>query len=129
MTTVTTAATAISAGAVAPPATGGATITRSPAHRVEGRAKVTGAARYAAEYPAEDLVHAWPVVATIAAGRVTDVDTAAVEQLPGVLRVWWHGNAPVLTDVGMPMLAVLRWSRWWRPAPRRSPGRRPVGCR
>jgi xanthine dehydrogenase YagR molybdenum-binding subunit len=108
MTTVTTAATAISAGAVAPPATGGTRATRSPAHRVEGRAKVTGAARYAAEYPAEDLVHAWPVVATIAAGRVTDVDTATVEQLPGVLRVWWHGNAPVLTDVGMPMLAVLQ---------------------
>ena len=39
-------------------------------------------ARYAAEYPADtevsgDLVHAWPVVASIAAGRVTDVDTAA----------------------------------------------------
>ena len=81
MTTVTTTATAISAGAVAPPATGGARATRSPAHRVEGRAKVTGAARYAAEYPAEDLVHAWPVVATIAAGRVTDVDTAAGRSL------------------------------------------------
>src|SRR6478672_7018397 len=80
----------------------------APLHRVEGREKVTGGARYAAEYPAENLVHAWPVLSTIAAGRVTDVDTAAVEQLPGVLRVWWHGNAPVLTDVGMPMLAVLQ---------------------
>ena len=80
----------------------------APLHRVEGREKVTGGARYAAEYPAENLVHAWPVLSTIAAGRVTDVDTAAVEQMPGVLRVWWHSNAPVLTDVGMPMLAVLQ---------------------
>ena len=29
-------------------------------------------------------------------------------QMPGVLRVWWHGNAPLLADVGMPMLAVLQ---------------------
>lgn len=81
---------------------------RIPVHRIEGREKVTGSARYAAEYPADDLAHAWPVVATIAAGRVTHVDTAAVEKLPGVLRVWWHGNAPLLADVGMPMLAVLQ---------------------
>ena len=72
----------------------------APLHRVEGREKVTGSARYAAEYPAEDLVHAWPVLSDIAAGRVTDVDTAGVEKMPGVLRVWWHGNAPVLADVG-----------------------------
>ena len=25
-----------------------------------------------------------------------------------MLRVWWHGNAPLLADVGMPMLAVLQ---------------------
>ncbi|HEY4992853.1 MAG TPA: xanthine dehydrogenase family protein molybdopterin-binding subunit [Nakamurella sp.] len=82
--------------------------TRAPLHRVEGRQKVTGAARYAAEYQAADLAYAWPVVADIAAGRVTDVDTSAVETMPGVLQVWWCGNAPRLVDVGMPMLAVLQ---------------------
>ena len=41
-------------------------------------------------------------------GRVTDVDTATALAVPGVLRVWWHGNAPLLADVGMPMLAVLQ---------------------
>src|SRR6478735_4798595 len=82
--------------------------TRTPLHRVEGRAKVSGSAQYAAEYPAEDLVYAWPVLSSVAAGRVTDVDTATVEAMNGVLRVWWHGNAPLLADVGMPMLAVLQ---------------------
>ena len=82
--------------------------TRTPLHRVEGRVKVTGSAQYAAEYPAEDLVYAWPVLSSVAAGRVTDVDTSTVEAMHGVLRVWWHGNAPLLADVGMPMLAVLQ---------------------
>jgi xanthine dehydrogenase YagR molybdenum-binding subunit len=82
--------------------------TRTPMHRVEGRAKVSGSAKYAAEYPADDLVYAWPVLSTVAAGRVTDVDTATALAVPGVLRVWWHGNAPLLADVGMPMLAVLQ---------------------
>ncbi len=79
-----------------------------PLHRVEGREKVSGAARYAAEYPADRLAYGWPVLSTISAGRVTDVDIAAAESVPGVLRVWWHGNAPTLADVGMPMLAVLQ---------------------
>jgi len=82
--------------------------TAVPTHRVDGREKVTGSARYAAEYHVPDLLHAWPVVSDIAAGRVTDVDTEAVESVPGVIRVWWHGNAPHLIDVGQPMLAVLQ---------------------
>lgn len=82
--------------------------TRTSLHRVEGREKVTGSARYAAEYPVDNLLHAWPVVSEIAAGRITDVDTATIEAMPGVVRVWWHANAPQLADVGMPMLAVLQ---------------------
>ena len=81
---------------------------RVPLHRVEGRDKVTGAALYAGEYRPDGLVYGWPVVSRIAAGQVIDVDTAAAEALSGVLRVWWHENAPTLADVGMPMLAVLQ---------------------
>jgi xanthine dehydrogenase YagR molybdenum-binding subunit len=77
-------------------------------HRVEGELKVTGAAQYAADYPAEDLLHAWPVVSTIATGRVRNVDIAAVESMPDVVGVWWHANAPRVQDVGMPMLSVLQ---------------------
>ncbi|MFI9757201.1 xanthine dehydrogenase family protein molybdopterin-binding subunit [Streptomyces sp. NPDC051963] len=75
--------------------------------RVEGRDKVTGAARYAAEIPFAELAHGWLVLSTIARGRVRAMDTDAVLAMPGVLTVLHHGNAlHVDTDyagfLGMP---------------------------
>ncbi|KYK14208.1 MULTISPECIES: xanthine dehydrogenase family protein molybdopterin-binding subunit [Streptomyces] len=71
--------------------------------RVEGRDKVTGAARYAGEIPFADLAHGWLALSTVARGRVRSLDTDAVLGMPGVLAVLHHGNAPrVDTDyVGM----------------------------
>ncbi|TVZ83160.1 xanthine dehydrogenase family protein molybdopterin-binding subunit [Streptomyces sp. BK340] len=67
--------------------------------RVEGRDKVTGAARYAGEVPFADLAHGWLVLSTVARGRIREIDTAAVLELPGVLAVLDHRNAPrVETD-------------------------------
>ncbi|RNG11830.1 xanthine dehydrogenase family protein molybdopterin-binding subunit [Streptomyces botrytidirepellens] len=77
--------------------TGTAAVTPSvgTAHtRVEGREKVTGAARYAGEIPFADLAHGWLVVSTIARGRIRSVESAPVEAMPGVLTVLHHGNAP-----------------------------------
>ncbi|QLH20422.1 xanthine dehydrogenase family protein molybdopterin-binding subunit [Streptomyces sp. Rer75] len=77
--------------------TGTAAVTPSvgTAHtRVEGREKVTGAARYAGEIPFSDLAHGWLVVSTIARGRIRSVESAPVEAMPGVLTVLHHGNAP-----------------------------------
>ncbi|MEU1801627.1 xanthine dehydrogenase family protein molybdopterin-binding subunit [Streptomyces sp. NPDC019937] len=77
--------------------TGTAAVTPSvgAAHtRVEGREKVTGAARYAGEIPFADLAHGWLVVSTIARGRILAVETEPVEAMPGVLTVLHHGNAP-----------------------------------
>ncbi|MFI0773970.1 xanthine dehydrogenase family protein molybdopterin-binding subunit [Streptomyces sp. NPDC021212] len=62
--------------------------------RVEGREKVTGAARYAGEIPFADLAHGWLVVSTIARGRIRSVESEAVEAMPGVVTVLHHGNAP-----------------------------------
>ncbi|MEU4348892.1 xanthine dehydrogenase family protein molybdopterin-binding subunit [Streptomyces sp. NPDC023838] len=62
--------------------------------RVEGRDKVTGAARYAGEIPFADLAHGWLVVSTVARGRVLSVETGPVLAMPGVLAVLHHGNAP-----------------------------------
>ncbi|MFD5795408.1 xanthine dehydrogenase family protein molybdopterin-binding subunit [Streptomyces diastatochromogenes] len=62
--------------------------------RVEGRDKVTGAARYAGEVPFADLAHGWLVLSTVARGRIRDIDTAPVLELPGVLAVLDHRNAP-----------------------------------
>ncbi|MET9131978.1 xanthine dehydrogenase family protein molybdopterin-binding subunit [Streptomyces antibioticus] len=64
--------------------------------RVEGRDKVTGAARYAGEVPSPELAHGWLVLSTVARGRILDVETDAVLAMPGVLAVLDHRNAPPL---------------------------------
>ncbi|MFB7508239.1 xanthine dehydrogenase family protein molybdopterin-binding subunit [Streptomyces broussonetiae] len=64
--------------------------------RVEGRAKVTGAARYAGEISCPGLAHGWLVVTTIARGRILSVESDPVRAMPGVLAVVHHGNAPRL---------------------------------
>ncbi|MFD3752761.1 xanthine dehydrogenase family protein molybdopterin-binding subunit [Streptomyces cyaneofuscatus] len=71
--------------------------------RVEGRDKVTGAARYAGEIPFADLAHGWLVLSTATRARIRTIDTAPVLSMPGVLTVLHHANAPRLhTDyVGM----------------------------
>ena len=55
--------------------------------RVDGPAKITGAAKYAFEQQLEGLVHAVLVGATIAAGKVSAIDSRAAETAPGVLAV------------------------------------------
>src|SRR5262245_8787030 len=67
-----------------------------PVDRVDGRLKVTGAARYAAEFPVECVTYAALIMSTIASGRIRDVDTRAAERAPGVLAVLSHLNAPRL---------------------------------
>lgn len=64
--------------------------------RVDGRAKVTGAARYAADFNRPHQAHAVIVSATVGLGRVAAVDAAPVERIPGVLAVISHLNAPKL---------------------------------
>ena len=68
----------------------------APLNRVDGRLKVTGAAKYAAEYPLPNVAHAVMITSTIAKGRVTEIDTAAAERLPGVLAILTPQNAPKL---------------------------------
>jgi len=55
--------------------------------RVEGPEKVTGAARYAFEYPVPDAVYAYPVQATVASGRLRAFDATEALAMPGVLAV------------------------------------------
>ncbi|MBA2773833.1 MAG: xanthine dehydrogenase family protein molybdopterin-binding subunit [Nocardioidaceae bacterium] len=79
--------------------------------RVEALDKVTGAARYAGEYPLDDLAHGVVVTSTIGRGRVVDVDADAVLALPGVLGVLHHGNALRLADAGDATLLLLQDER------------------
>jgi xanthine dehydrogenase YagR molybdenum-binding subunit len=64
--------------------------------RVDGPAKVTGAAQYPADFGFDNLAHAVLVQSTVAAGRIQRMDTAAAEAAPGVLAVITHRNAPRL---------------------------------
>jgi xanthine dehydrogenase YagR molybdenum-binding subunit len=66
--------------------------------RVDGRAKVTGAAKYAAEHPAKDLAYGAVVTSTIARGRIAKIDTSEALRVAGVLDVLTHDNRPRIAD-------------------------------
>ncbi|GAA4798484.1 xanthine dehydrogenase family protein molybdopterin-binding subunit [Streptomyces ziwulingensis] len=71
----------------------------APLSRVDGRLKVTGQAKYAADQDPggpEGVVHAVVVDSRIGRGRITGVDTGAAEAHPGVLKVIHHRNSPTL---------------------------------
>src|SRR5262245_42531735 len=70
----------------------------TPTSRVDGIAKVTGAAKYAAEFSLPGLAYASVVTATIAKGRITRIDLSAATRLKGVLTVLTHENRPPLPD-------------------------------
>jgi xanthine dehydrogenase YagR molybdenum-binding subunit len=76
--------------------------------RVDGEAKVRGLAKYAYEQIAAEPVYLHPLQATIARGRVTEVDTSAAEALDGVRLVLTHLNAPALADTSNGELAILQ---------------------
>ena len=66
-----------------------------PLDRVDGKAKVTGAARYAGDTQATGrLAFGVIVTSTIGQGTISGTDTAAAKRAPGVLMVMTHENAP-----------------------------------
>ncbi|AWS42873.1 xanthine dehydrogenase family protein molybdopterin-binding subunit [Streptosporangium sp. 'caverna'] len=80
----------------------------APLDRVEGHLKVRGAATYANEWPVENPAYLYPLLSTIASGRVTGVDTSAAMAEPGVLGVLTHLNAPKLAWPNDPEVAALQ---------------------
>jgi xanthine dehydrogenase YagR molybdenum-binding subunit len=65
-----------------------------PISRVDGRLKVTGGTRYAAEAQVADVLYGVLVTSTIARGKLTTIDMAAAEKAPGVVAVLTHRNMP-----------------------------------
>src|SRR3954451_17474401 len=65
-----------------------------PLNRIEAKAKVTGSAKYAAEYNLKDIAFGVLVTSTIAKGHILEIDSKGAEELPGVLAVISHLNAP-----------------------------------
>ncbi|MEG4292895.1 xanthine dehydrogenase family protein molybdopterin-binding subunit [Microcoleus sp. C2C3] len=64
--------------------------------RVDGAAKVTGKAKYAAEFQVPNLAYGFIVLGTVAKGTIKSIDTGEAEGAAGVIRVFTHLNAPKL---------------------------------
>jgi len=62
--------------------------------RVDGKAKVTGNAKYAGEFNVPDLLYGYIVNSTITKGKILKIDIDAVLALPGVVHVLTHENRP-----------------------------------
>ena len=60
--------------------------------RVDGVAKVTGAARFGADHHVDGAAWAYLVTSAIAKGRVRDIDESAARSVAGVLEVLTHRN-------------------------------------
>ncbi|WP_201840186.1 xanthine dehydrogenase family protein molybdopterin-binding subunit [Microvirga zambiensis] len=66
----------------------------TPQNRVDGRAKVTGQAQYAAEFDTPDLAFGVVISSSIAKGRIASIEAEAALAVPGVLDVITHKNRP-----------------------------------
>ncbi|GEO11196.1 xanthine dehydrogenase family protein molybdopterin-binding subunit [Segetibacter aerophilus] len=64
--------------------------------RVDGRQKVTGAAKYSVDDILPGLTYAVLVESTIAKGHIKKIDTKKAQSAPGVLAIIYHGNAPAI---------------------------------
>src|SRR5438477_8860837 len=60
--------------------------------RIDGPLKVTGVAQYASDFNFPGLLYAVPVEATIANGKITKLDSAAAEKMPGVRGILHRQN-------------------------------------
>lgn len=65
-----------------------------PKNRVDGRDKVTGKAKYAAEFHTADLTYGVVLSSTIAKGKIKRIDTSKALAVDGVIQVLTHENTP-----------------------------------
>ena len=72
-----------------------------PVSRIDGRAKVTGQARYAAEHTAADMAYGVVVNSGIARGRILRFDLAGARAVPGVIDILTHENRPRTRSLGL----------------------------
>jgi xanthine dehydrogenase YagR molybdenum-binding subunit len=63
-----------------------------PAPRLDARLKVSGEARYAADFPLSNPAYAFLVPSPIAKGRIESFDLSEARAVPGVLEILTHEN-------------------------------------
>ncbi|MGB5579056.1 MAG: hypothetical protein WBM68_00690, partial [Woeseia sp.] len=59
------------------------------------KGKVTGNAKYAEDFRADGMVYARLYTSPMAHGRVTNIDTSAIDNMPGVIGVLTADDVPV----------------------------------
>ena len=69
-----------------------------PVSRVDGRMKVTGTAKYAAEYNVPGLLHGYVIGSPIAKGRIRRIDVRDALAVEGVIDVFTHEHRPRLAS-------------------------------
>jgi xanthine dehydrogenase YagR molybdenum-binding subunit len=83
--------------------------------RLDGRLKVTGAAKYTSDINLPGMLYGKMLTATVTAGRIVSIDTSEAEKLPGVkavhvLTAGNEGNLPPVRYAGQPIAAVAATS-------------------
>ena len=72
-----------------------------PVSRVDGLAKVTGTAKYSADFKVEGMLYGYIVSSSIAKGKMISIDTSQAMALKGVLQVFTHENVS-----GLPWFSI-----------------------
>lgn len=67
-----------------------------PINRLEGKAKVTGEAKYAGEYNVPDLLYGYVVNSKITKGHIVRIDATKARAFAGVIEIFTHENRPKL---------------------------------
>jgi xanthine dehydrogenase YagR molybdenum-binding subunit len=76
----------------------GTNVLGKPTSRIDGRAKVTGAAKYAAEYNVANLAHGFVITSAIAKGRIKRIEIGDALAVAGVLDVFTHQHRPKMAS-------------------------------
>lgn len=74
-------------------------LTGKPVDRIDGQLKVTGEAKYAAEFNKPDMVYAFPIRSTIGNGTITGFDLSDAKKSGGVIAILTYENAPRLQAI------------------------------
>nr|MDQ6903737.1 xanthine dehydrogenase family protein molybdopterin-binding subunit [Bacteroidota bacterium] len=70
-----------------------------PIDRVDAWLKVTGGAKYAAEFNQKNMAYGFPIRSTIGKGTITSFDMDAAMKSKGVIKILTHENAPHLKAI------------------------------
>jgi xanthine dehydrogenase YagR molybdenum-binding subunit len=74
--------------------------------RVDGVAKVTGKAKYAAEFQVNNAAYGYIVTSTVPKGAIKSIDTAEAARQSGVVKIYTHLNAPKSLAKGTDFVAL-----------------------